>query len=61
MWKVHFGAIREVEETMKGQVLQLGTLHGEVPGGEVGTGGREERVSRERRLAPLLKATRGGD
>ena len=42
------------EDTMKGQVLQLGSWQGEVPGGEVGAEGREERVSKLRRLAPLL-------
>ena len=43
-----------VEDVMKGQVLHLARLQGDVPGGEEAALGREECVSKVRRLAFLL-------
>ena len=39
---------------MKGHVLHVGSLQGEVPGEEATDFGREECVSKFLRLAPLL-------
>ena len=49
-----FGAWMEVEDVRKGRVWHLARLQGDVPGGDEAAFGREECVSKVRRLAFLL-------